>query len=101
MYTDYFSFAFLIIALALSIVNIYSMFILQKHLKSDLVTRSFDLLKKEVSLLNQKQCIHQAKTEFDASRLETLEKVLSAMITQSVGSYDGGDDGSNGSGTIH
>ena len=98
MYTDYFSFAFLIIALALSVVNIYSMFIIQKHLKSDLVARSFDLLKKEVSLLNQKQCVHQVQTQFDASRLETLEKVLAAMLASHAG-FSGDDDGGNG--TIH
>ena len=95
MYIDYFSFAFLIIALALSIVNIYSMLILQKHLKSDLVTRKFDLLRKEVSLLNQKQCVHQNQTQFDASRLESLEKLLSAIITQSAVPPSGGDDGGN------
>jgi len=96
---DYFSFALLMIALILSIVNMYSMFILQKHLKSDLMTRKFDLLRKEVSLLNQKQCVHQTQTEFDASRLETLEKLLSAIITQSAGFPGGGGDGGNG--TIH
>jgi len=75
------------------------MFILQKHLKSDLVTRSFDLLRKEVSLLNQKQCVHQTKTQLDASRLETLETLLSAIITQSAKYPSGGDDGGNG--TMH
>jgi len=72
------------------------MFILQKHLKSDVVTRSFDLLRKEVSLLNQKQCVHQTQTQIDASRLETLEKLLSAIITQSAGYPSGGDDDGNG-----
>ena len=99
MYIDYFSFAFLIIALALSIVNVYSIFLIQKYLKSDLVTRSFDLLKKEISLLNQKQGVHQSQTKFDASRLETIERLMSAIISQSASFYNGGDDG--GDGTIH
>ena len=102
MYIDYLSFASLIVALALSIVNVYSIFMIKKHLRSGLIVKSFDLLKKEVALLAQKQALHQAQTEFEASRLETLEKVLSAIITQGAGSYGGGDDGSNGPpGTIH
>jgi len=101
MYIDYFSFAFLAIALALSVVNIYSMFIIQKHLKSNLIVKSFDLLKREVSLLNKQQTVHQAQTQFDASRLETLEKVLSAIIAQNTGFLGGGDGGDDGGGTIH
>jgi len=85
-------------ALVLSVVNVYSLFLIQKHLKSNLIARSFDLLKKEVSLLNQQQTIHRTQTQFDASRLETLEKVLAAMPASHAG-FGGDDDGSNG--TIH
>jgi hypothetical protein len=68
------------------------MFIIQKHLKSNLAAKRFDLLKKEVSLLNKQQSVHQAQTQFDASRLATLEKVLSAIIAQNTG-YSSDDDG--------
>jgi hypothetical protein len=98
MYIDHFSITFLLIALSLSVANIYLMFLVKKHLKSGLVVKSFDLLKKEVSLLNQKQTLHQSQTQFDAARLETLEKVLSAIITQGA-SFGSDDDGNDG--TIH
>jgi hypothetical protein len=86
-------------ALALSVINVYSMFVIQRQLRSDLMIKSFNLLKEEVSLLNQKQTLHQTKTQFDAARLETLEKVLSALLASHAGLGGGGDDGSNG--TIH
>jgi len=73
------------------------MFMIKKHLKSDLMVRSFDLLKKEIALLDQKQTLHQTQAQFDAKRLETLEKVLSAVLA-SLPSF-GGDDGPKG--TFH
>jgi hypothetical protein len=92
MYINYFSIAFLIIALALSVANIYSMFIFQKYLKSDLIAKRFHLLKTEVALLSQKQTLHQSQTQFDAARLETLEKVLSALLASHAGFGGGGPD---------
>jgi uncharacterized protein YoxC len=95
MYIDYFSIGFLVIAIAMSSLNIYLMFMIQKQLKSDLISKSFDLLRKEVSLLNQKQDLHQTQATLDASRIKTLENIMSHIISSS-----GGLDGSDG-GTLH
>ena len=92
MYIDYFSIVFLMIAIAMCILNIYLMFMIQKKLKSELIVKSFDLLKKEVSLLNQKQTLHQSQTALEAARLQTLENIMSHMIS-SRGGLGGSDDG--------
>ena len=94
MYIDYFSIAFLVIALSLAISNIYLMFMIQRHLKSELINKSFELLKKELSILEQKQTLHQAQTQLNLKHLQTLEQVLSHIITSSAG-FGPGD------GTIH
>jgi aminoglycoside/choline kinase family phosphotransferase len=90
MYIDYFSIAFLVLALALSIANIYSMFVIHKHLKSEVVNKDFEFLKKELSILEQKQLLHQTQTQLNTKHLVTFEQILSALLAQHGGL--GGDD---------
>lgn len=97
MYIDYFSIALLVIALALSIVNIYSMFMVQKHLKSEMIyvnetitNKSFELLEKELFTLGQQQILHQTQIQLNLTKLQTLEQILSHIIS-SNGGFGGGD----------
>jgi len=91
MYIDYFSIALLMIALILSVANIYSMFMIQKHLKSEIINKSFELLEKELSILEQQQTLHQTQIQLNVTKLQTFEQILSHIISSSGGF--GGDDG--------
>jgi hypothetical protein len=88
MYIDYFSIAFLVLALALSIANIYSMLVTQKHLRSEAANKDLELLRKELSVLEQKQLLHQAQTQINTKNLVTFEQVLSALLAQNGGFSD-------------
>tara|TARA_B100000700_G_scaffold210123_1_gene231001 strand:- start:904 stop:1191 length:288 start_codon:yes stop_codon:yes gene_type:complete len=92
MSIEYFSIAILILSLALSITNIYLVLAVKKYIKSDEIKQRFHLMKQEISVLHQKQGLHQTQTAQDAIRLSTLEKVMSALIT-SGGSRGPEDDG--------
>jgi dsDNA-specific endonuclease/ATPase MutS2 len=91
MYIDYISITFFVIAFFLMAMNIALMISIKKGLKENLIDQTFSLLKEEISLLERRQADIQSKSDDEAKRLDTIEKVLSTIII-SNGSY-GPDDG--------
>jgi len=97
MNIEYLSITVLFIALALSIANIYSMFLIQRKINSNVMMDNFNLLKEQISLLEKKQTLHQTQAQYYVGRLETAERLLSALLASHTGL--GGSNGNDG--TVH
>jgi len=93
MYINYFLIAFLVIALVLSVANIYSMLMIKRYLKSEVINKNLDLLRKEMSVLEERQTLHQAQVKANLKNLIALEHIITHILNASAGF--GPDDGSD------
>ena len=57
-----------------------------------MINKSFELLEKELSILEQQQILHQTQTQIqlNVTKLQNFEQILSHIITSS-GGFGGGD----------
>ncbi len=88
--SDLLFWSFIIISFITSVANLSIMFYIVSKLKKDLLDKSISLNKDRYMFLNRQHLALESKAEANSTRVENVERILSAMLVG--GSSSGFDD---------
>ena len=87
---SFLAWTFLSVSFVTSVINLTILVHLIRREKSDILEKNVDLNTKEFDLTQRQNMFLQAKTEVNSKRLETIEKVMSALIVSGTAGDDPG-----------
>jgi hypothetical protein len=71
---------FLFISSLLSLTNLGLLLLIYKSLKSKLIEKNLEMNIQEINLMQRRHIFLQTQVDLDSKRIESIEKVLSAII---------------------